>query len=306
MTKRCTKCRKPMEAERFICPHCGAIYGAPVYHYKHARKHKTISPKTLRAVLASVLMILLVMLAWKPLLEWFFPETLPDDGNAVIDDITSYCVKVVDQNEKPINGAVVEFSSENLANSILTETDKSGIAYIFLHRDNTVRAEVIGWPTDIDCFAPDPVIFGSDNYRIVTLHTYHLGGLPTTVTSSQTQQREIKVTVLDTLGTPVPGVELVAGQFNISFSQRSVSDENGCCTFLLAGGCNVRLNMLPEGYYSDWQTYPVDDSQTELTVIVYGKEDVPAQEGKAVYTVALRMENGNAIKKRLCNAGIFA
>ena len=300
MKKRCAKCRRDMDAELFICPHCGAIYGEPVHRYKQVRDRIHVPWRKLVAALIAVLIICVAVFAWEPLTERIFSPWFGDDMYVPVGDSVGYSVKVVNQHGGPIEGAVVLFTSEKSDEIMRAETDESGYASILHNRDKTLRAQVIGWPADMNCNIPEPLAFGNQTHLTLILSTYHLGLIPATTTPSDTQptRRELAVRVVDSRGNPVEGAHVATDPYSSTGARQThLSDENGFCYFQVTGACYAQLQLLPNHYYSDWQRYALGEEDTELTITVFDINEVQPADGKAVYTVALRSEDGKPIYK---------
>lgn len=123
--KRCEKCRRNMDDSLFICPHCGAIYGEPVYH-----KHTT-QPADKKRILTPVLALLCVMIL----------VILVALGGFRKKETVAYSVRVLDLYENPIQGIRIEFRIDgDLAGCVITDND--GLASIQARSHANVTAAV--------------------------------------------------------------------------------------------------------------------------------------------------------------------
>ena len=189
----------------------------------------------------------------------------------------TYTIQFINELEEPVPGVTIDLVAQNIWLANYTSDENGFITFVSDQADPQALQFHI---TDTPEGYPMDTVRGE-------LYTFDRGGRSRVITLIP----ELVITLVDDLGQPIAGAELLLESlFDFVNPASGITDENGQCAFVLSTnfGFTVTVKSLPEGYDHLFflSTY-LDPSDTNMTIMPYGVYKT--------YHVYLRDEEGRPV-----------
>lgn len=178
-------------------------------------------------------------------------ETTKPTENEPEDNNVTYTVKVVDENNNPIAGAMVQLCLDACIPGL---TDASGVA-TFSQPAADYKVSFVQVPEGYTCDA-EAFFFDGDSTEMTI-----------TVKSPAAQIKVYSAKFVDESGNAVPLVRVQFAKENGTYSSNVNTNEEGIAELNTFDVCTgVKIDSLPEGYTADATDYTFAEGASEVTI----------------------------------------
>lgn len=285
MDQKCIKCGKPICADDFLCPHCGAIQG---HEQAFPDSHEN-APKRLplhKILLWICVAFVAVVLFFTGITLWNgYQNVLPPTTNSMQPDPTQTIAPLV----------AYEVQIKNAANRVVQD----------IHIDVYLGSEIV--------YSCDAGQQGKATFILPQSDGYYLKlsnlPVPYCYTHADLQfffpdgQQELKlvlakkdvpytVKVVNEAGEPIEDVLIDFGAVHL------LTDSQGICTYyqnFQYSSRSVRILSVPTGYYSACVLVHFLNDSIEAEIVLQKVEDVVLEDGLQFYTLSIVDEFGDPV-----------